>query len=137
MEPTYIDDLDLSVRAYNSLKKAGIITLQAIQALSDEEIKALKYMNRKVFTEIKSFQLREMKIAHAFRHLNQDEMISYFEYCEQLPDEMQYDKRFMTDGESVYIVHFDSKHKIMDKHFCAKLKYIEPYEIQGIPSTLN
>lgn len=53
MKPVTIDDLDISVRAYNSLIRAGITTLQQIKQLSDDDIRNLKYMNRKVFAEIK------------------------------------------------------------------------------------
>lgn len=48
-----IDDLDLSVRAYNSLKLSGINTLKQIKNLTDEDIRALKSINRKAFAEIK------------------------------------------------------------------------------------
>lgn len=51
-----IDELDLSVRAYNSLKRAGVTNLEQIKKLSDGDIRALKYMNRKVFDEIKKLQ---------------------------------------------------------------------------------
>lgn len=55
---TTIDDLyKLSVRAYNSLKRSDITTLEQIGNLSDEEIKNLRFMNRRLFAEIKALQL--------------------------------------------------------------------------------
>lgn len=80
-------------------------------------------------------KLNQMEINHAFRHFTPDEMMYYFQYNEKyfegLPDGMYYHKHFMTDGESVYITHFDVRYKVMDNHFIAKLKYIAPYEIEG------
>lgn len=55
-----IHDLGLSACAYDSLKKAGVVTLQQIQKLKDEEILKLKYVNRKVFAGIKVCQLKEI-----------------------------------------------------------------------------
>lgn len=60
-----IDELNVSVRAYNSLSRAGLTTLAQIQALSNDEIRALKYMNLKLFAEIKGLTvtLQETKVA--------------------------------------------------------------------------
>lgn len=48
-----IEQLDLSVRLFNSLKRAGINTVAALVKLSEKEVVKLKSLGRKSFQELK------------------------------------------------------------------------------------
>lgn len=48
-----IEQLDLSVRLFNSLKRAGIDTVAALVKLSEKEVVKLKSLGRKSFQELK------------------------------------------------------------------------------------
>ncbi len=49
-----IDELDLSVRAYNCLKKLNIDTIEQLIQLSEEDLKSLKNFGQKSLLEVKS-----------------------------------------------------------------------------------
>lgn len=50
---TVIDDLELSVRAYNCLKRAGINYIEELQSLSDEDYSHIRNLGRRSIQEIK------------------------------------------------------------------------------------
>lgn len=50
--PTQIEDIDLSVRSYNSLKRVGINTLQQLAKLSYEDLIHVRNLGRKSVDEI-------------------------------------------------------------------------------------
>jgi DNA-directed RNA polymerase subunit alpha len=56
---TAIEDLNLSVRAYNCLKRSGLMTVGAILEKSEEELLALRNFGRKSYDELKD-KLLEM-----------------------------------------------------------------------------
>ena len=50
---TPIDDLELSIRSYNCLKRAGINTVEELKRLSDEDLTRVRNLGRKSIEEIK------------------------------------------------------------------------------------
>ena len=56
-----IEQLDLSVRAYNCLKRSGLMTVGAVLEKSEEELLALRNFGEKSY-----FELREKLVAHGF-----------------------------------------------------------------------
>jgi DNA-directed RNA polymerase subunit alpha len=50
---TPIEDLNLSVRAYNCLKRSGLMTVGAVLEKSEEELLALRNFGRKSYDELK------------------------------------------------------------------------------------
>jgi len=58
---TPIEDLDLSVRAYNCLKRSGLVTVGAILERSEEELMALRNFGEKSYEE-----LRDKLVARGF-----------------------------------------------------------------------
>lgn len=58
---TPIEDLDLSVRAYNCLKRSGLVTVGAILERSEEELLALRNFGEKSYEE-----LRDKLVARGF-----------------------------------------------------------------------
>ena len=50
---TPIEDLELSVRAYNCLKRAGVTTLGQLRTMSDEELMKVRNLGRKSMEEVK------------------------------------------------------------------------------------
>ena len=59
--PILIEDLELSVRSYTCLKKAGILTVEQLKRLSADELLRIKNMGRKSVTEI---QMKLEEIQH-------------------------------------------------------------------------
>lgn len=53
LKPRTIDDLDLSVRAYNCLKRHGVRTVDQLKAMSDEELKQVRNIGIRCVDEIK------------------------------------------------------------------------------------
>ena len=49
-----IDELDLSVRSYNALSRAGITTTEKIKEMTDDEPRAVNNMSGKCVKEIRS-----------------------------------------------------------------------------------
>ena len=49
---TPIEELDLSVRAYNCLKRAGIHTLQDITAMTEDEMMKIRNLGKKSLKEV-------------------------------------------------------------------------------------
>jgi len=56
---TAIEDLSLSVRAYNCLKRSGLMTVGEVLEKSEDELLALRNFGRKSYDELKS-RLREL-----------------------------------------------------------------------------
>lgn len=50
---TPIENLDLSVRAYNCLKRAGVISVEKLRAMTDEDLTHVRNLGRKCVEEIK------------------------------------------------------------------------------------
>ena len=48
-----IDDLNLSVRTYNTLLRTGINTVEKIREMTDEDLKSVKNLSEKCYKEIK------------------------------------------------------------------------------------
>jgi len=61
MEKT-IEELDLSVRSYNCLKRAGINTVQELSAKTEEDMMKVRNLGRKSLAEIKS-KLEELGLS--------------------------------------------------------------------------
>lgn len=57
---TAIEDLSLSVRAYNCLKRSGLMTVGQVLEKSEDELLALRNFGRKSYDELKS-RLRELE----------------------------------------------------------------------------
>ena len=53
-DPDDIDNLNLSVRTYNCLRRAGITTISALKEKTEEELTHVKNMGRKSLEEIKT-----------------------------------------------------------------------------------
>ena len=49
---TSIDEMELCVRTYNCLKRAGIDTVGKLRAMTDEDLKRVRNMGVKSFVEI-------------------------------------------------------------------------------------
>ena len=47
-----IEELDLAVRSYNSLKRAGIHTIEDLVSKTEKEIREVKYMHEKCVEDI-------------------------------------------------------------------------------------
>ena len=52
MLETSIDDLDLSVRAYNCLKRAGILTIRDLVEKSENEMMKIRNLGKKSLKEV-------------------------------------------------------------------------------------
>jgi DNA-directed RNA polymerase subunit alpha len=57
-----IEDLDLSVRSYNCLKRAGINTVEDLANKSEEEMMKVRNLGRKSLDEVK-FKLHALDLA--------------------------------------------------------------------------
>ena len=69
-----IEDLDLSVRAYNSLKRVGIDTVEQIRERDAEEILHIRNLGKKCFDEImeKINCIRDTEYSDLIRKLRED-----------------------------------------------------------------
>jgi DNA-directed RNA polymerase subunit alpha len=70
---TPIEDLNLSVRAYNCLKRSGLMTVGAVLEKSEDELLALRNFGRKSYDE-----LREKLISMGFLQESDEGMGSGF-----------------------------------------------------------
>jgi hypothetical protein len=66
IKPITIDDLDLSVRTYNCLKRAGIDTIDQLCDLTEDEVIKIRAVSRKCLDEIK------LKLSEIVRGLRPD-----------------------------------------------------------------
>ena len=57
-----IEDLDLTVRSYNCLKRAGIQSVQELVQYTEEEVLKIRNLGRKSFKEIKD-KLTELQLS--------------------------------------------------------------------------
>ena len=53
-DPDDIDNLNLSVRTYNCLRRAGITTISALKETTEEELTKVRNLGKKSLEEIKS-----------------------------------------------------------------------------------
>lgn len=53
-EPIFIEDMNLSVRAYNCLRRAGIHTVEELREKTDEELMSVRNLGRKGYEEVKA-----------------------------------------------------------------------------------
>ena len=58
---TPIETMDFSVRSYNCLKRAGVVSVEKLRSLSEEELMRIRNMGRKSFSEIQN-KLMEMDL---------------------------------------------------------------------------
>lgn len=57
-----IEELDLSVRSYNCLKRAGINTVQELTTKSEEDMMKVRNLGRKSLEEVQ-FKLQELGLS--------------------------------------------------------------------------
>lgn len=73
---TSIDDMQLSVRAWNALKRVGVNTIgELIDVIQEDGLMKIRNLGKKSMTEIKTRILET-----GFRDLTETEKIRYFEY---------------------------------------------------------
>ena len=60
-----IDDLDLTVRSYNCLKRAGISTVEELTQKTEEEMSRVRNLGKKSLKEVKE-KLQAMNLS--FKH---------------------------------------------------------------------
>lgn len=48
-----LDDLDLSVRTYNCLKRHGVRTAEELRSMTDDELKSVRNFSQKCIDEVK------------------------------------------------------------------------------------
>ena len=73
---TSIDDMQLSVRAWNALKRAGVNTIgELIDVIQEDGLMKIRNLGKKSMTEIKTRILET-----GFRDLTETEKIRCFEY---------------------------------------------------------
>ena len=56
-----IDELELTTRAYNVLKRAGIDTVEKLDSISDSELLRIRNLNQKCLSDIRE-RLRRYKV---------------------------------------------------------------------------
>ena len=56
-----IENLDLGVRSYNSLLRAGITTTEQLQKMSQNDLEQIRYLNLKCIKEIREAMRRAEK----------------------------------------------------------------------------
>lgn len=78
-----IDDLDLSIRSYNSLKQAGVTTIEQLRKMSDEDLRKVRNLGEKSFAEIKQ-KLEEIQEQESQTQKAQLNGISYTAMLENL-----------------------------------------------------
>lgn len=66
-----IDDLDLTVRSYNCLKRAGIATVQDLCAKTEDEMSRVRNLGKKSLKEVKE-KLAELNLSFAKKEDNED-----------------------------------------------------------------
>lgn len=76
MSTTVIDDLDLSVRAYNVLRREGILTLASLCSHSYDDLRAIRGMTNKAMSEILT-KVAERKVTLA--PMNSEALVSAVE----------------------------------------------------------
>ncbi len=50
---TPLEDLDLSIRPYNCLRRAGVDSVEKLRAMSDEELRKVRNLGRRAFEEVR------------------------------------------------------------------------------------
>ena len=80
---TGIDEMELSVRAYNCLRRAGIYTVGDLRNMTDEDLRKVRNLGRKCFIEVKE-KLRIF--GEGYFTKGYDEPEYDFESCTPLPE---------------------------------------------------
>ena len=62
-----IDDLDLTVRSYNCLKRAGISTVEELTQKTEEEMSRVRNLGKKSLKEVKE-KLQALNLS--FKHID-------------------------------------------------------------------
>ena len=62
-QTTSIDELDLSVRSYNCLKRAGILSVEKLRTMSDDELMRVRNLGKKNINEIRQKLAQTSEIA--------------------------------------------------------------------------
>lgn len=85
IDDTSIDELELSVRTYNSLRRAGIYTVGELRGLKDEDIMKNRNLTRKVMEEVKErlSRLEEQQTASDYSAML-DELVGLGEVKKQV-----------------------------------------------------
>ena len=83
---TSIDEMELSVRAFSCLKRAGIDTVGELRDMTDEDLKRVRNLGRKCFKEVKE-KLRLFGEGYFTR--GYDEQDYDFESCTPLPEKSE------------------------------------------------
>ena len=87
---TDIDELELSIRAYNCLKRAGINTVEELQMLNDYDLMHVRNLGRKCLEEVKQklAEIQDLPITVPLRKTNYmaglDELIGLTDVKEQI-----------------------------------------------------
>ncbi len=73
-----LDQMDLSTRAYNSLRRAGISTVEELQTLKDEDLLRVRNLGEKCFHEVKEkLKQSSERIIDNLTKLNKLEVIDW------------------------------------------------------------
>jgi hypothetical protein len=83
-----VEDLDLSVRGYNVLKRGGVFTVRELLLVSEEELLSMRRMGQKSVDEIKS-RLEELlsestRVAEFINDMFADDLLADDEYSDLL-----------------------------------------------------
>jgi len=76
--PILIEDLDLSKRSYNCLKHAGILTVEQLKRLSEDELRRIRNMGLKSVREIQ-YKLEEIRNIPAISQLPEKDYFAELE----------------------------------------------------------
>lgn len=96
---TAIDELNLSVRTYNVLKRAGVETIEGIQGMTDTDLAMIRNFSRKCMDEVHS-KLEEYVISNSEKplcgvaHESEEQILGQMnveDYPEILPDQEKTD----------------------------------------------
>jgi DNA-directed RNA polymerase subunit alpha len=93
---TPIEDLDLSVRAYNCLKRSGLMTVGQVLEKSEDELLSLRNFGRKSYDELK-----EKLIEKGFLDASAAEPRGLVEEEEEEPEEQGEEGLEVTGGEEL------------------------------------
>ncbi len=75
-----IDDLDLSVRSYNCLKRAGIRTVAQLRKMSDSDLEGVRNLSGKCIAEIRE-KLADVKtVTEVIEEVKEDICGMYCKY---------------------------------------------------------
>lgn len=73
-----IDDLGLSARAYNCLKRVGIDTVEQLQQMSNDDLLRIRNMGNQTVAEIRAKVTYKKTIADRIRSMSDEELCDAF-----------------------------------------------------------